>query len=66
MNTEVFLLCLNCRKITLGIGSGETHRDSIVCKECSKLYISSCVDKDMKGFTHQDKALFIPENLQIG
>lgn len=31
MDTEVYLLCLQCKKITFGTGSGDS-RDIIVCK----------------------------------
>lgn len=69
MDTEVFLLCLQCKKITLGIGSGDL-RDVVRCNECGKSFTASCYDGNTfqtegGGFHHEDKRLYLPEDLNF-
>lgn len=69
MNTEVYLLCLQCKKITLGTGSGDS-RDIIVCNECGKQFTACCYDGNTfqtEGgiFKHNDKRLYLPEDLKF-
>ena len=69
MNTEVYLLCLQCKKITLGTGSGDL-RDFIVCNECGKQFIACCYggntfQTESGIFNHNDKRLYLPEDLKF-
>lgn len=59
MDTEVYLLCRQCNKITLGIGT-EDLRTLVTCKECGKKFIS-CFYYDGGFFYHNDKRLYSPE-----
>lgn len=73
MDTEVYLLCPNCKCITDGIGSGDSL-DSITCCQCKDVFKASRSIRNYKEYhkkyeagslSHAGKGLYIPVDLKI-
>lgn len=61
MDTDVYVFCKDCNKITSGVGSGDL-RDSIKCNCCGKNFITANAIGYFKPFEDGDELrLYWPE-----
>lgn len=60
MDTDVYVFCKSCNKITKGTGSGDL-RDAITCNNCKKMITANAIGKYKPFKSGKELYLYWPE-----